>query len=76
MAKSKKTIEVSTMLDWANEQLKRTDEFATVAFKAGIATTIERILFNTNNYKGFGFIDNADSDTGTLGYYTRFYYTK
>jgi hypothetical protein len=74
MAKSKKTIEVSVMLEWANDHLKRTDKFATAEFKAGIATTIERILFNTNNYKGFGFIDNSDSETGTLGYYSRFYY--
>ena len=74
MAKGKKTIEVSVMLEWANSQLKRTDEFATTDFKAGIATTIERILFNTKNYNGFGFIDNNDSETGTLGYYSRFYY--
>jgi hypothetical protein len=75
MAKGKKTIEVSVMLDWANEQLKRTDSYANMEFKAGISTMIERILFNTNNYKGFGFIDNSDSETGTLGYYTRFYYS-
>ena len=73
MAKGKKTTEVSVMLDWANTQLKRTDEFATTDFKAGIAATIERILLNTNNYKGFGFINNNDSEIGTLGYYSRFY---
>ena len=74
MSKSKKTIEVSVMLNWANEQLKRTDLFATLDFKAGISTTIERILFESKSYKGFGFINNSDSQSGTLGYYTRFYY--
>jgi len=76
MSKGKKTIEVSVMLNWANEQLKRTDSYANMEFKAGISTMIERILFNTKNYNGFGFIDNNDSDNGTLGYYNRFYYTK
>jgi hypothetical protein len=74
MPKGKKTIEVSVMLEWANSHLERTDEFATAEFKAGIATAIERILFNTNNYKGFAFLNNEDSETGTLGYYSRYYY--
>jgi hypothetical protein len=74
MAKGKKTIEVSMMLDWANSQLERTDEWADIGFKIVICTMVERILFNTKNYNGFGFIDNNDSETGTLGYYSRFYY--
>jgi hypothetical protein len=70
----KKTIEVTEILNWANEMLARTDEYADTKFKAGIATTIESILTKTGNYKGFGFINNDDSETGTLGYYSRFYY--
>ena len=70
----RKTIEVSEMLEWANNHLKRTDEYADAKFKAGICNTIEKILHDTGNYKGFGFINNDDSETGTLGYYTRFYY--
>ena len=71
----KKTIEVIEMLNWANEMLARTDVYADAKFKAGIATTIESILTKTRNYKGFGFLNNEDSETGTLGYYTRVYYT-
>ena len=71
----RKTIEVTEMLDWANEMLARTDVYADSKFKAGISTTIESILMKTGNYKGFGFINNEDSETGTLGYYSRVYYT-
>jgi hypothetical protein len=72
----RKTIEVSTMVEWANTQLARTDEYADVGFKSGISTMIERILFNANNYNGFMFIDNEDSELGTLGYYSRTYHHK
>ena len=70
----RKTIEVSTMVEWANTQLARTDEYADVGFKSGISTMIERILFNANNYQGFMFINNDDSECGTLGYYSRTYF--
>ena len=70
----RKTIEVSTMVEWANTQLARTDEYADVGFKSGISTMIERILHNANNYQGFMFINNDDSECGTLGYYSRTYF--
>ena len=70
---SKKTQPVSDILAFANYQLSRTDEYATVGFKEGICAMIERILHNTNNYEGFSFLDNSDSETGTLGYYSRCY---
>ena len=70
----KKTIEVKKMVEWANTQLARTDEYADVGFKSGISTMIERILYNTNNYQGFMFINNDDSECGTLGYYSRTYF--
>jgi hypothetical protein len=70
----KKTIEVKGMVEWANTQLARTDEYADVGFKSGISTMIERILHNTNNYHGFMFINNDDSECGTLGYYSRTYF--
>ena len=62
------------MVEWANTQLARTDEYADVGFKSGISTMIERILHNTNNYQGFMFINNDDSECGTLGYYSRTYF--
>jgi hypothetical protein len=70
----RKTIEVSTMVEWANTQLARTDEYADVGFKRGIAHMIESILHNANNYQGFMFINNEDSECGTLGYYSRKYF--
>ena len=70
----RKTIEVKGMVEWANTQLARTDEYADVGFKSGISAMIERILHNTNNYQGFMFINNDDSECGTLGYYSRTYF--
>ena len=70
---SRKTISVLRMLKYANQQLTRTDEWATVDYKIGIVNMIEEILHATDNYAGFGFIDNNDSETGTLGYYSRQY---
>ena len=70
---AKKTHPVADLLAYANYQLARTDEFATADYKAGICSMIERVLHDTGNYEGFGFLDNSDRETGTLGYYSRFY---
>ena len=70
---AKKTHPVADLLAFANFQLARTDEFATVDYKAGICSMIERVLHDTGNYEGFSFLDNSNSKTGTLGYYSRFY---
>ena len=70
----RKTIEVSTMVEWANTQLARTDEYADKGFKSGIATMIESILHKTKNYQGFMFNNSEDSEVGTLGYYSRKYF--
>ena len=70
----RKTVEVMKLLKWANLQLARTDSRATTEWKAGVCTIIEQVLMDTGNYDGFGFIDNSNSETGTLGYYSRFYY--
>ena len=71
---AKKPHPVSDILAYANDQLSRTDEYATAEFKIGIICMLEDALHATGNYRGFQFIDNDDSDTGTLGYYSRFYY--
>lgn len=70
---AKKTHPVADLLAFANFQLARTDEFATVDYKAGICSMIERVLHDTGNYEGFSFLDNSNSKTGTLGYYSRCY---
>ena len=71
---SRKTVNVLTLLEWANKNLAREDEFATVDFKSGICTMIEMVLMETDNYAGFMFQDNDNSDCGTLGYYSRTYF--
>ena len=70
----RKTVDVLMLLEWANKNLAREDEFATVDFKCGICSMIEMVLHETGNYEGFMFQDNDDSDVGTLGYYSRHYF--
>ena len=70
----RKTVDVLMLLQWANKNLAREDEFATIDFKSGICTMIEMVLHESGNYEGFGFQDNDDSATGTLGYYSRIYW--
>ena len=70
----KKTVNVLTLLEWANKNLAREDEFATVDFKSGICSMIDMVLLESGNYEGFSFQDNDDSKTGTLGYYSRIYF--
>lgn len=71
---SRKTVPVLQTLEYANKMLKRTDAHATKEFKVGIICMIEDILHASDNYAGFMFLDNDDSDTGTLGYYSRQYF--
>ena len=71
---SRKTVNVLRVLEWGNQQLRRVDEYATVEYKIGVCDAIEMVLHETDNYAGFMFHDNADSDTGTLGYYSRSYF--
>lgn len=70
---AKKTQPVADILAFANYQLARTDEFATADYKRGICNMIERVLHDTGNYEGFGFLDNNDREIWTLGYYSRCY---
>ena len=70
----RKTVNVLTLLEWANKNLARDDEFATVDFKSGVCSMIEMVLHESDNYAGFMFQDNNDIDCGTLGYYSRSYF--
>jgi len=69
------TIKVIDVLEEANKQLRRTDMWATKAYKIGVINMIETVLYLTDNYKGFAFIEPNDSEIDTLGYYSRQYYT-
>lgn len=70
---AKKTISVDSVLDFANTQLKRTDEFADAGFKYGIITMIEKILHETGNYQGYTFANPNDSEYNTPGWFNRKY---
>jgi hypothetical protein len=70
----RKTIDVLEILEYGNYQLSRTDDYATKEFKIGITVMIESILLRTDNYNGFMFIKNEDSDIDTVGYYSRVYF--
>ena len=74
MAKGKKTVEVKELLEWANAQLERTDPYADVGFKSGIACMIEQVLMESNTYNGHMHLAAADCEFGTLGYYSRKYF--
>ena len=73
MSKGRKTINVEFLKDYANKQLSRTDDFATMDFKIGVTAMIDRILLTSENYNGFQFINNNDSEIDTVGYYSRKY---
>ena len=66
---SKKTIGVKAMLEWANHQLGRTDDYADEKFKAGISVMIEKILMDSGNYMGYRYSLNPESE------YSRVYAT-
>ena len=68
--RAKQTVKVDKILDWANAQLKRTDESATEDFKMGISTMIERILLNAGQYNGWMSLNRMDSE------WSRVYYMK
>ena len=76
MAKGRKTVEVKELLEWANTQLGRTDEYADVGFKSGIACMIERVLLNAGAYNGYSHIDGNNCEFGTIGYFSRKYYAQ
>lgn len=75
MARTKKTIQILPLVEWSNDQLKRTDEYATADFKSGICVFIERILLDSGTYQGYYHLDANDCDHGTLGYFSRRYFT-
>lgn len=70
----RKTINVSELVDYANLQLSRADDFATKDFKQGVIVMIEAVLHRTDNYSGFRFLNNSDSEYDTNGYFSRYYY--
>ena len=69
---SRKTIGVKELLEWANHQLGRTDEYADEKFKAGICSMIEELLHSSGNYMGYNEYEYGSEHTNQ---YCRYYYT-
>jgi hypothetical protein len=74
MSRGKKTIQVKSLLEYANRQLTRTDEYADVGFKSGICTMIEEVLSKSGNYEGYHHLNPENCQFGTLGYFSRKYF--
>ena len=72
--RKRSTTEVKSLLKYANDELKRKDEFATKEFKMGICNMIEFILFETGNYRGYSYLDNTDIELHSDGYWNRQYH--
>lgn len=76
MAREKKTIQVETIKNFANEQLAHPNVM--MEEKLGIITMIEKILLEANAYKGFMFLhldeNNNAPSLGTEGYVSRKYF--
>lgn len=62
MMKGKKTVRVEDVVNYVNDHLKRTDEYATQKFKAGMCTLVERILMDANRYEGFRYVDGIEPE--------------
>lgn len=71
---SRKTVSVKDMIVYANHQLSRVDDYATKEFKSGICVMLEYTLHASDNYSGFIFNKNSDSEIDTVGYYSRTYF--
>jgi len=70
----RKTVQLVELITFANEALARTDNEATVGFKEGICTMVEKAMFLADNYNGFRFLDNNQTQPYTMGHVSRQYY--
>lgn len=58
MAKGKKTIKVARVLEMANKILAAEDSpYVTDGMRKGIASLLEQILHDTDNYSGFNYLE-------------------
>lgn len=62
MTKSRKTIEVRTVLDTANDMLRKSADEC-VQGRQAVAVMVEALLMATGNYKGFAFTDGNQGRT-------------
>lgn len=75
MGKSKKTIEVSVLLEKANAILaQKADGIIDTSYKGAVCDFIERVLNETGNYQGFTFL-YGDYTYNSFNYFSRKYYS-
>jgi hypothetical protein len=76
MPKEKKTIQIEYIKDFVNKQLVNPNY--TMEEKNGIITMLERILLDSNAYKGYMFLHLDENDKApsrdTAEYYLRKYF--
>lgn len=69
---ARKKINVESIKVWINEQLA-SDAYSDME-KFGMMNTIDHILNETGNYKGFGYLDNCDAENWNMKKDMRRYY--
>jgi hypothetical protein len=62
----RKTIEVESMLKFANERLAWVSEANTPEMRWGVIVMIEEILHKSGNYNGFRYLDNHELPSDVL----------
>jgi hypothetical protein len=77
MARKRKTVDVSTLKYLSNNILTAQPDdtvYTSYAYKLGVIAILENVLHDTDNYKGFMFLDPDNSKPDTPGYVRRKYY--
>jgi hypothetical protein len=75
--RTKKTIEVGSIIDFVNKQLSLPQsDIVTIDYKHGLISVLEHTLRETGRYYGFMFIDYNNCEFNTFGYVTRKYFDK
>jgi hypothetical protein len=65
MSRSKKTVQVGMIKDYANEQLANPNN--TMEEKLGIITMIEKVLHMANAYEGYRYLELVNGEAPLLG---------
>ena len=75
--RARKTVNVSELIDWANELLSlKQNEWITIDYKQGICSMLEKVLLKSGAYNGFMFINADDCEAYSFGYVSRKYFKK
>jgi hypothetical protein len=68
MSKSRKTVDLQKMIDYANGYLSAdTNDLTGPARRQGVIDMLEAALFTANRYAGFRYLDERDLSASTPG---------